>query len=263
MNSSVFCGSRGIVGVNQQIPCSCRGVITGQDWLFDLFEHKKVTDAKGRERRLLQGVSERSQEPSEGRAPGVDAVVAGKDLRVPPDEDRLSYEQVQEAAVGIGSHVRGKLAAQSVREIVDQRRIAEMVDALPVVAVGLKRKEAVGDENGCAAPDPQDAYDFGRGQTVVLYMLQDFMGQDQIESPFRIGELLTLAQVQRCAGHVSSSRLQMLTLDVHPVNFWDSVLQRPQVDAHAASVDQRALQRLRRRVKDHLQAPCLAGAPDE
>ena len=50
-----------------------------------------------------------------------------------------------------------------------------MVGALPVVAVGFKGKEAVGDKNSCAAPDPQDAYDFGRGQTVIPHMLQDFV----------------------------------------------------------------------------------------
>ena len=55
----------------------------------------------------------------------------------------------------------------------------------------------------------------------------------------------------------------MLTLDVDPVNLRDGLLQRPQVDTHTASVNQRTLQRLRRRVKDHLQAPFLAGAPDE
>ena len=210
-NSFAEGGNRRALRLNPRPSCLVWSGDIGQNWLVDLFEYEKVTDAKCGKRGLLQRIGNLSQKSPNTRAAGVNAVVAGKDLCVQPDENGLPNEQVQETVAGIGAHVRGKLTAQRVRQIVDQRCIAKMVYTLPVVAVGLKRKEAVGHENGCAAPDPQDAYDFGRGQTVIPHMLQDLVRQNQIESRVGIGELLTLAEVQRCVGRVSCCNPQMLT----------------------------------------------------
>ena len=230
------------------LSCLVLRFAVGQDRLVDLFEYEKVTDAKCGKRGLFQRVSNLSQELPYGRTAGIDAIVAGKDLRVPPNENGQANEKIQEAAVGIGAHMGSQLIAQGVRQIVDQRRIAEMVGALPVVAVGLKGKEAIGHEDGCTAADAQDAYDLGRGLAIILNMLQYFVGQDQIEGRVGIGELLTLTEIQRRSGHVCGRHPQMVTFDVDPVDFRDGRLQRPQIDSRSAAVYQSSSQWLRSQV---------------
>ena len=159
--------------------------------------------------------------------------------------------------------MRSKLIAQKVWQIVDQRRVAEAIDTLPVMAVGLKRKEPVRYEDDRAPAHAQHADDLGCGPAVILHMLQHLVRQDQVEASGRIRKLLTLAEVERRLWHVSGRGPQMLAFDIHSVDFGDGLLQRPQVDTHTTSVNQRALQRLRRPIENHLQAPFLAGPPDE
>ena len=252
-----------MVRATRQVGDASSQFAVSSDRLFDFFEYQKVADPEHCQRRLLKSVGERSQAGPYDGLTGIDTIVAGEDLRVPLNKNWQPDKQIQKTALSIGSHMWGKLIAQGVGQIVYQRRIAEAVDALPVMAVRLKGKEPIGYEDDSAPADAQNADDFGRGPAVILHMLQHFMRQDQVEASVGVGELLTLAEVEWRVRHISGRRPQMLAFDIHPVDFRDGLLQRPQIDAHTATVDQRALQRLRRPVEDHLPAPFLAGAPNE
>lgn len=238
-------------------------IAVNSDRLFDFFDYQKVADTEHCQRRLLKSVGERSQAGPYDGLTGIDTIVAGEDLRVPLNKNRQPDKQIQKTALSIRSHMWGKLIAHEVGQIVYQRRIAEAVDALPVMTVRLKGKEPIGYEDDSAPADAQHADDFGRGPAVILHMLQHFVRQDQVEASIGVGELLTLAEVEWRVRHISGRRPQMLSFNIHPVDFRDGLLQRPQIDAYTATVNQRALPRLRRPFEDHLQAPFLAGAPNE
>ncbi|RME60196.1 MAG: hypothetical protein D6790_09695, partial [Caldilineae bacterium] len=106
-----------------------------------------MTDAEPSEGRLLQGVGEPAHPASQTWTARYDVVVARIDLGEADDPHRLAQEEAQQPARRIGAHMRRQPIAQRIRQVVDEGRVAEVVDAPPVVAVGLEGIPAIGRED--------------------------------------------------------------------------------------------------------------------
>jgi len=101
--------------------------------------------------RVFQGIGDAAQDaPQPGAARG-EFIVAGVDLAVIDHAHRQAIEQAAQAGRGVRTHVRRQAVAQRVRQVIDERGVAEMVAASPVMAVGLERVKAVGCKNDGAA----------------------------------------------------------------------------------------------------------------
>src|SRR5512135_359634 len=100
------------------------------------------------------------------------------------DAHRQAIKKRLQSAPSISSHVWSQPVAQAVRKVIDERRVAEVILAAPIMAVRFERIEAVGAEEDEAPPDlsrawsrtAKYAHHFGDRSPIVSYMLDDLVG---------------------------------------------------------------------------------------
>ena len=125
---------------------------------------------------------------------GADIVEAGIDAAVVHQAHRLAHEQSLDAAHGVGAHVGNEAVTQRVGQPVDEGDIAEHVAAPDVGAVGLEGVETVGREGHDGAARPGDPHHLGSRGPVVIDVLDDLVGEDQVEVVVGVGQGLTHRQ---------------------------------------------------------------------
>jgi hypothetical protein len=102
---------------------------------------------------------------------------------------------VQQGADGIAAHVGAQAAAQRVRQVADQREIAEVILTPPVDAVSLKGIEPVRHEDYQPAANLGHAVCLCHGPAVVRNMLEDLVQQHHIEVSLREWQVFGWSQV--------------------------------------------------------------------
>lgn len=75
----------------------------------------------------------------------------------------------------------GKFVPQNPWQIVHKQLIAEVIFSLPINSVCLERIAAIRTENHGASAGPEDPDHFVDREAVILYVLDHFMTEDQVE----------------------------------------------------------------------------------
>jgi hypothetical protein len=83
-----------------------------------------------------------------------------------------------------------ELIPQRIGQVVNQRGVAEVVDAAPVVPVRLERIPAVGREDDDSTTRLEHPHHFQRGGAVILHMLHHLMRENGVENRILIGKML-------------------------------------------------------------------------
>ena len=125
---------------------------------------------------------------------GADVVEARVDDAVVDEAHRLAREEPADAPLRVGAHVRRETVAQRIGQPVDQRDVAEDVAPPDVGAVRLEGVQAVGREGHDDAPGPRHAHHLGHGAPVVVDVLDDLVGEDEVEVVVRVGQGLADGQ---------------------------------------------------------------------
>src|SRR5690348_3841852 len=97
------------------------------------FQHQKMRQTKDTQRRLFQHVQHFSYQLACRWISINDIVEAGEDPRMLDNTHSLIGKQAAQSMSGIDANMWGKAVAQHIGQVVDQRRIAEVVDAAPIM----------------------------------------------------------------------------------------------------------------------------------
>ncbi len=155
--------------------------------------------------------------------------------------------------------------AQAVRQIVDERRVAKMVLAAPVVAMCLERIPAIWHEDGRSSARFEHPHDLFGGRAIILDMLKHLVAQHEIKVVVRIGQVFAGGQLERRFRHILYRDLQMFAFDVDAANLSAIRLQRLHIHAHTATIYQHAIKGRtlcrQRPVQNHVQPAILARPP--
>ncbi len=188
-----------------------------------------MTQPEGLQRCVFQRIENAAQERAQAGPPRHHVVEAGIDDAVMHDARLGRIEQAAQPAGGVGAHVRRQAVAQRVGQIIDERGVAEMVAAAPVMAVRLEGIEAVRAEDHDPTAGPDHPQHLPRRGPVVGHMLDHLVGEEHIEAgvgerqrlgrrdddpPLPGGRLARHGEVNLDAGHVRTETAELL--GVHP-----------------------------------------------
>ena len=123
------------------------------------------------QRGFFRQVERIPQHPARFPQPRDDVVITAKNAGVVHHAHRLPLKQAQQSPAGVDPHVRGKLIPPAVRQVVDQRCVAEVIFALPVVPVLFHRIPAIGAERHDPPARLADAHHLGGGGPIIGHML--------------------------------------------------------------------------------------------
>ena len=105
------------------------------------------------------------------------------------DRDGLIVKQAAYSTCGIGADVWREAVPPAIRQVVDQRRVAKMVFAAPVIAVLLDRIPTVRAEQHDAATRFERTHHFSGGETVVGDVFDHLVRENSIKPTRGIGQV--------------------------------------------------------------------------
>ena len=164
------------------------------------------------------------------------------------------------SARGVGAHVRGQLIAPAIGQPVDQGRVAEVVFAPPIMAVRLKRIEAVGHKEHQTTAGAQHTGDLGQAAASSCTC-----SSTSCEST-----VSKLAAGKGRASHAATSQRPLIAgVACHHAGVIDIQRGYPRpgrgqmtaVHAHARAIHQHIRPCHPRPLPDHIKTPLLARPP--
>ena len=225
-----------------------------------LLQHQQMRQAPQIQRAALHALQQRAQHLRRPTETPDQVVVTAVDTAHLHNARGAALRQSQQTAPRVGTHVRCQAVTQGVRQPVDERRVAEVITAAPVVAVRLKGIPAVGAEYYGAPAGLQHTQHLLQGQPVILHMLQHFVGEHGVEAFAGIGQLLGSGDDR--LGRRRPRLQRPAWLDVEERNRSPVALAHLRgVHANAAAGFQHERMLQPRMTRNHLQAALLAGAP--
>lgn len=213
---------------------------------------------------MFRDIQHGSDQPSQAGKPPDDVIITTEDPAVMDDLYWQIAEQRADLMTAVRANMRRESVTEYIREVVDERRIAEVILAAPVMAVLFDGIPTVRSEDHDMTTGLHHPYHFARRPSIILHVFDDFIREQYIEAVFRVGQRLSGGGAQ--SGQEIGTEIDCLTdstdLKVEAVHMQTVAL--PELcgvcpDSAPVIEDYPVVQR--DEVGDHLQAAFLSAAP--